>query len=129
MKRPLVIALLISILGLSAFLMGRLLTTETISHLEPNEALAQQAELGATSFDLGGLIKPGSIDTDGDVLRFVVTDLTGAEITVRTTETPPDLFSDKIGVWLKGTFDGDEYHATSLILRHDETYKAPPEQP
>ena len=129
MKRPFVIVLLVAIFGVSAFLMGRLLTTETVSHLEPHEALAQQGELGAEPFDLGGLIKTGSIAPDGDILRFVVTDLTGAEITVRTTETPPDLFSDKIGVWLKGSFDGEEYHATSLILRHDENYKAPPEQP
>ncbi len=129
MKRPLTVILLVAVASLSVFLLGRLLSSEEVLYLEPNEALEQKVELGESEFLLGGLIQSGSITTDGDVLRFVVTDFTNAGIVVRTTETPPELFSDKIGVFLEGSFDGDEFHATSLLLRHEETYEAPAETP
>jgi cytochrome c-type biogenesis protein CcmE len=129
MKRPLTIILLVVVGSLSLFLLGRLLSNSEVLYLEPNEALEQKVELGDSQFLLGGLIRPGSITTDGDVLRFVVTDFTNAEILVRTTETPPELFSDKTGVFLEGTFEGDEFHATTLLLRHEETYEAPAEAP
>lgn len=129
MRRPLTVTLLVVVGSLSLFLLGRLLSSEEVLYLEPNEALEQKGELGDSEFLLGGLIQSGSITTDGDVLRFVVTDFTNAEILVRTTETPPELFSDKIGVFLEGTFDGDEFHATTLLLRHEETYEAPAETP
>ena len=129
MKRSLTVTLLIVVASLSLFLLGRLLSSEEVLYLEPHEALEQKAELGDSEFLLGGLVQSGSITTDGDVLRFVVTDFTDAEIVVRTTATPPELFSDKIGVFLEGTFDGDEFHATSLLLRHEETYEAPAETP
>lgn len=121
--------LLIIVGSLSLFLLGQLLRSEEVLYLEPNEALEQKGELGDSEFLLGGLIKSGSITTDGDVLRFAVTDFTNAEVFVRTTETPPELFSDKIGVLLEGTFDGNEFHATSLLLRHEETYEAPADIP
>jgi cytochrome c-type biogenesis protein CcmE len=111
--------------GLIGVLLWSLLDANTVYYLEPREALADRERLtDGTSFRLGGVIVPGSIEADGDNLRFVVTDF-AAEIEVSTKARTPELFGEEIPVILEGAFLRDRFVADAIILRHEEEYRAP----
>ncbi len=83
--------------------------------------------IGAT-VRLGGMVKPGSIvqpTAGSDALTFVVTDATDSVI-VRTTEIPPAMFREGIGVVVEGTVDATgTFQSKRLMVKHDSSYKAP----
>lgn len=75
-------------------------------------------------FQLGGLVKEGSMTgTTGVQFEFVVTD-GGAEIPVRYVgdDPAPDLFGEGQGTIVKGYYVGGIFEATELLAKHDETY-------
>ncbi len=107
-----------------AFLVAGGLGTNSVYYLFPDEALAQHADFeDGRIFRLGGRVVAGSITTDAET-RFTVSD-GGATIEIVTNRTPPQLFSDDIPVLLEGTWEGDHFRATQIIIRHDEQYVAP----
>ncbi|AUH32028.1 cytochrome c maturation protein CcmE [Paracoccus tegillarcae] len=75
-------------------------------------------------FQLGGLVKDGSItNLDGVAFDFVVTDGV-AEIPVRYVggDPRPDLFTEGQGTIAKGYFRNGQFEADNLLAKHDETY-------
>lgn len=109
-------------LGLLTVLFSQLLADNAVLYLEPREALAQQDDLpDGEEFRLGGWILPDSVVTEGDSLRFEVTDF-AETIPVVTSATPPQLFGEDIPVLLDGTFDDGTFVASTIILRHEEEY-------
>lgn len=109
---------------IGAYLMWSGLADNTLYYLFPDEAVAQRADFpDGEVFRLAGIVVPGSVTDDG-ILRFEVTDGTET-ISVSSTRTPPELFQDDISVLLEGAWDGDEFVATQIIVRHDEQYRAP----
>ena len=75
-------------------------------------------------FQLGGLVKEGSMTaTEGVQFGFVVTD-GGAEIPVRYVgdDPAPDLFGEGQGTIVKGYFVDGVFQASELLAKHDETY-------
>jgi cytochrome c-type biogenesis protein CcmE len=86
--------------------------------------------VGAT-IRLGGMVVPASIQREGDgsVLRFMVTDRR-AQLTVRTTGVPPQMFREGIGVVVEGTMtSGGHFEGHRLMVSHDNNYRAPGEDP
>ncbi|NND84544.1 MAG: cytochrome c maturation protein CcmE [Acidimicrobiia bacterium] len=112
----------VAALALLGVLFSQLLADNAVLYLEPREALDQRAELpDGEEFRLGGWIVPGSVVTEGDDLRFEVTDF-AETITVETSATPPQLFGEDIPVLLDGTFSDGTFVASTIILRHEEEY-------
>ncbi len=89
----------------------------------PTEVLA--APPGESEFfQLGGLVKEGSMtEVEGVQFSFVVTD-GGAEVPVRYVgdDPAPDLFGEGQGTIVKGYYVGGVFRASELLAKHDETY-------
>ncbi|SDE30493.1 cytochrome c maturation protein CcmE [Rhodospira trueperi] len=76
-------------------------------------------------FRLGGLVEEGSVEKDGETVRFVVTDLVHT-IPVTFTGILPDLFREGQGVVTEGQLGPDGlFTAASVLAKHDENYMPP----
>ncbi|MGH8927835.1 MAG: cytochrome c maturation protein CcmE [Acidimicrobiia bacterium] len=94
-------------------------------YLTPTEAIDRRTEFAdGDRFRLGGLVVVGSLDDQGAVRVFDVTD--GAEtITVRLMGSVPPLFAEDVGVVVEGAWEGEEFAADQALVRHDENYQPP----
>src|SRR5687767_5809006 len=82
------------------------------NYVTPTELAA--ATSVESQVQLAGVVEPGSIERDGLITTFVVTDET-TDITV-TTDTPmPDAFKDSSEVVAIGTFEGDTFTASKVL--------------
>ncbi len=71
---------------------------------------------------IGGLVETGSITHQGDMVHFVVTDLT-ATLPVVYRGVLPDLFREGQGVVTEGKLDRQGlFHASEVLAKHDENY-------
>jgi cytochrome c-type biogenesis protein CcmE len=71
---------------------------------------------------IGGLVEQGSVVHQGEVVRFVVTDLT-ATLPVTYRGVLPDLFREGQGVVTEGKMDSQGlFHASEVLAKHDENY-------
>lgn len=107
------------------FLMWTNLSSNLVFYLTPTEAHDQRAGFSnGERFRLGGLVEPGSITSTVDGVSFRVSD--GAtSVAVAHTGTPPQLFQEDVGVVVEGTWNGDTFESDTLLVRHDEQYRAP----
>ena len=85
--------------------------------------LAQQGPGGSGQMRLGGTVVPGSIERDGLVTSFLVTDGT-TEIHVTTDSPKPDAFKDSSEVVATGTYDGIDFTATRVFAKCPSKFKA-----
>lgn len=78
-------------------------------------------------------MEAGSIQWNAEhtTLQFRVADdvKEGApSVLVRATETPPQMFRDKIGVVVEGTYDkSGVFSSNRLMVNHSNEYRAPKE--
>jgi cytochrome c-type biogenesis protein CcmE len=110
-----------------AYLLLGGLDKNVVFFLTPGELLAKGTEGVGVPVRLGGQVKPGSVQWDANTLdlRFVVTD-GQRELAVRSTGAPPQMFRDGMGVVVEGSVDrGGLFHASSLMVKHSEEYRAP----
>ena len=90
----------------------------------PSQVAAKEAPVGRT-FRLGGLVKQGSVQREGVVVRFAVTD-TAQTIAVRYQGILPDLFKEGKGVVAQGQVGADGvFVAREVLAKHDENYMPP----
>ena len=76
-------------------------------------------------FRLGGLVEAGSVQKDGQIVRFVVTD-TNKTIAVVYRGMLPDLFREGQGVIAEGALGNDGvFNAREVLAKHDENYMPP----
>tara|TARA_Y100000590_G_scaffold15723_1_gene18977 strand:- start:2523 stop:2948 length:426 start_codon:yes stop_codon:yes gene_type:complete len=74
---------------------------------------------------VGGLVKIGSINKEGNLVNFIITDLKN-EIVVSYSGLIPNLFSEGKGVVAEGKLNDKKYFIASKILaKHDENYMPP----
>jgi cytochrome c-type biogenesis protein CcmE len=74
---------------------------------------------------IGGLVEPGSLEKNGQDVRFRITDLTRT-VTVTYRGLLPDLFREGQGVVAQGTLAADGgFRASEVLAKHDETYMPP----
>lgn len=89
----------------------------------PTQVAAKEAPEGK-SFRIGGLVVSGSLQREGVLSSFVVTD--GAQqITVRYRGALPDLFKEGKGVVAQGKLEGTTFVAREVLAKHDENYMPP----
>ncbi|MDB6176946.1 cytochrome c maturation protein CcmE [Paracoccus sp. Z330] len=75
-------------------------------------------------FQLGGLVKDGSIvDRGGVRFDFVITDgLAEIAVTYTGDDPRPDLFKEGQGTIAKGYYRDGRFEAKDLLAKHDESY-------
>ncbi len=114
--------------GLVALALGYIffggLDDNLVYYLTPAEAIEQRADFpDGERFRLGGLVEGGSILETADGVEFVMTQ-DGVGVDVRHEGAPPQLFTDNVGVVVEGAWDGDHFATDTLIIKHDEEYRA-----
>ncbi len=128
-RRGLLIAGVVVILSGFAYLMYGGIGENLVYFLTPSELLAKGEDAVDAPVRLGGMVVPGSVEwnAEGLELRFRLTD--GArEIPVHSTGAPPTMFRDTIGVVVEGRLmPGGTFESTSLMVKHSNEYRAPPE--
>lgn len=125
--------LLVPLAGIAALLIGALafgdLGPNLVYYLTPTEAVEQRADFGTERrFRLAGMVADGSVNTRGEVTRFVVSD---GSTTVRVAHTgqPPDLFQPGVPVVVEGAWNGPLFQSDTMLIQHDETYYPPEDEP
>ncbi len=98
-----------------------------VYYLTPSELLAKGEEAVGANVRLGGMVAPNTIDwqPESTTLSFTVKDA-HAEVKVRATAIPPEMFREGIGVIVEGSLNSDGLFTTDrLMVRHSNEYKAP----
>ncbi len=74
---------------------------------------------------VGGLVEDGSVQKDGEKVRFVVTD-NAEKLTIQYTGILPDLFREGQGIVAEGKLGTDGvFMASDVLAKHDENYMPP----
>ncbi|MGB7286195.1 MAG: cytochrome c maturation protein CcmE [Salaquimonas sp.] len=98
------------------------LRDEIVFFYSPSDILLEQKASNGERFRLGGLVKDGSIQKDGETVSFVITD-TDQELPVRFVGILPDLFREGQGVIAEGVMEANSLFAADTVLaKHDENY-------
>ena len=90
----------------------------------PEQMAAEPPAVGQ-AVRLGGMVQPGSIETqaDGVTITFVVTGNEASTVPVRYSGILPDLFVEGSGVVAEGSLGPDGvFRADNLLAKHDENY-------
>ncbi|WP_163999358.1 cytochrome c maturation protein CcmE [Pyxidicoccus caerfyrddinensis] len=125
-------ALLVAGAGLAFVAFGDI-GNNLVYYWSPSEMLGQGDRAYTATIRLGGVVQPGSIQWNAEhtTLHFRVADGPkegAASVLVRSTETPPQMFRDKIGVVVEGTYDkSGVFSSNRLMVNHSNEYRAPKE--
>ena len=123
-------ALLVAGAGLALVAFGNI-GENLVYYWRPSEMLAQGEKAYGPTIRLGGQVQPGSVQWNEQhtTLNFRVMDDEkpgAATVLVRTTEVPPQMFRERIGVVVEGTFDQSQvFQGSRLMVNHSNEYRAP----
>ncbi|WDS36545.1 cytochrome c maturation protein CcmE [Pseudoxanthomonas sp.] len=121
-RRLLLVLVLLVAAGAATTLVAMALQRNVAYLYTPSEVL--KGEAGSQSrFRLGGMVERGSFKrTEGSLdAHFRVTD-GDAQLPVRYTGILPDLFREDQAVIATGSMQGNQFVATEVLAKHDETY-------
>jgi cytochrome c-type biogenesis protein CcmE len=123
-KRLILVLIGLATLGVAAALVLNAFQGSIVFFLSPSE-LAERPVPPGRAIRLGGLVEEGSLERDGTVVRFKVTDLK-RDIRVAYAGILPDLFREGQGVVCEGKLLPDgSFAAASVLAKHDERYMPP----
>ena len=122
------ILIFLSIFALSIILTIFLLKTlrnNILYFYSPSEVSKSDENFFKNNIRLGGMVKPGSVETDNNEIKFIVTDYE-KEIIVIYQGTVPALFAEGKGVVAEGKLqDKNFFLAKRILAKHDENYMPP----
>lgn len=111
-------------LGVAAALVLSALNDNLVFFYSPTQ-VAEKSLGPDRRFRLGGLVETGSVQKDGQVVRFTVTD-TNKTVAVVYRGILPDLFREGQGVIAEGALGSDGvFTAREVLAKHDENYMPP----
>lgn len=125
-----VAALLVAAGGLAFVAFGNI-GENLVYYWSPAELLSQGDKAYGPTIRLGGVVQPGTIQFDhaSTTLRFRVAnglDEKAVSVPVLATEMPPQMFRDRIGVVVEGTYDSSGvFHSNRLMVNHSNEYRPP----
>ena len=91
----------------------------------PSEIKSKNDIIFNKSIRIGGMLKNGSIKSNNNEIKFIVTDLKN-EIIVSYKGTVPALFAEGKGVVAEGKLrDKKFFLAKRILAKHDENYMPP----
>ena len=102
-----------------------------VYYWKPSEMVAQGEKAYGATVRLGGVVVPGSVvwNPEHTSLSFQVADThapTAVRVTVKSEQTPPQMFREGIGVVVEGSFQADQVVRTNrLMVNHSNEYRAP----
>lgn len=109
------------------FLIYKTLSSAVTYFKTVDQAIAARSTLGTSTFQLEGLVVPGSIHRPSPTtVDFVVAGSHGARIDVVDSATPPELFQANIPVVLVGHFAsiGNRFFSDQILVKHSNSYIA-----
>ena len=113
-----------SVLAVAAALVLTSFEDSLVFFRSPTDLVEKPVEPGR-NFRLGGLVEEGSVEKNGVLISFKVTDLSEA-VPVKFEGLLPDLFREGQGVVAEGAFNEDGiFVATNVLAKHDENYMPP----
>ncbi len=118
------LTLIASALGVLAIALGLVLYAmrDSIVFFHAPSDVAAKGLPPGTRFRLGGLVKEGSINRNGQTIAFEVMDARSV-LPVRYVGILPDLFREGQGVVAEGVLEpSGVFKADTVLARHDETY-------
>ena len=124
-SRIFLLSLLFFIGVLTIFFILKSLEDNVIYFLSPTEIHNKSDISFNKKIRIGGLVKVGSINKDGNTVNFIITDLKN-EIFVSYSGLIPNLFSEGKGVVAEGKLNDKKYFiANKILAKHDENYMPP----
>ena len=123
-------ALLVAGAALAVIAFGNI-GKDLVFYWTPGEMLAQGSKAYGPTIRLGGVVQPGSLHWDAAhthlSFRVADSDKPGApSVLVRSGEIPPQMFRERIGVVVEGTFDRSQTFSSSrLMVNHSNEYRPP----
>ena len=117
----LILILFLSAGGISLILFS--LNSKLDLFYAPSEMLQADIKSGYR-IKLGGMVKNGSINRNGTIITFQVTDFV-QEVPVTFNGVTPDLFKEDSGVVILGYFINGIFEAEEIFAKHDENYMPP----
>lgn len=113
-------------LGLAASLMLYGLSDKITYFHTPSDIAALTDQQTARTIRIGGLVKAGSVQHEGENYRFTISD-NAAELNVAYRGIMPDLFREGQSVIAYGKYDrtSQTFHAEEILAKHDENYMPP----
>ena len=114
----------LAVLGTAAALVLTALNDNLVFFYSPSQ-VAEKGIAPDRRFRLGGLVEAGSVQKNGEEVRFTVTD-THKTVAVVYRGLLPDLFREGQGVIAEGTLRADGvFAAREVLAKHDENYMPP----
>lgn len=111
------------LVGAFAFLLVKGLSSAINFYLPVDQALHQQSSLGGQTFNLEGLVEPGSIQSTSRGVDFTLT-AGGDSMRVVNTGSPPQLFQKNIPVIAVGHLSGGTFVSNLILVKHSANYIA-----
>ena len=111
------------LIGAFAFLLVEGLSNSLNYFETVNQAIAQRAMLGTSTFRLEGVVVPGTIHPTNSGVNFTV-ESNGVKEPVVETGQPPQLFQPDIPVVLVGHFAGPVFASDQILVDHTSQYIA-----
>jgi cytochrome c-type biogenesis protein CcmE len=124
-SRRLAVAGLVIVMALG-FLVYKGLTSAIVFFKTANEAIAQRATLGNSTFQLEGTVVYGSVHRVGSTQVTFEIAQGGATIHVENTGDPPEMFRPGLPVVVVGHFVGnsDGFASDQIMVKHSQQYIA-----
>jgi cytochrome c-type biogenesis protein CcmE len=111
------------LVGALVFLVAKGIGSALDFYLPADQAVAQKATLGDKTFNIEGVVEPGSIHPTRTGVDFVVTS-GDVDVTVDNSSSPPQLFQPDIPVIAVGHFSGDRFVSDQILVKHTANYIA-----
>jgi cytochrome c-type biogenesis protein CcmE len=131
-KTPLIaVAALLVAGGALAFIAFGNIGQNLVYYWSPGELLDNGEKAYGPTIRMGGVVRPGSLNWDKEHthLAFEVADGMSTDakfVKVVSTELPPQMFREGIGVVVEGTYDRSHtFSSTRLMVNHSNEYRAP----
>ncbi len=108
------------------FLLYKGLTSAIVFFKTANEAIAQRAQLGNSTFQLEGTVLHGTVHRRGSNQVLFEIRQGGVTIDVDNTGDPPQLFRPGLPVVVVGHFVGksDRFASDQIMVKHSQEYIA-----
>ena len=130
-NRMMLVGLLVSGVFLAGYLGIKAFSENLLYFYTPSDIMTGKAPKDK-SFRVGGLVEDGSLERDGMLVKFSVTDNVES-IEVSYEGILPDLFREGQGVVASGSLINkcvrwtciNTFNATQVLAKHDENYMPP----
>ena len=130
-NRMILVGLLVSGVFLAGYLGIKAFSENLLYFYTPSDIIQGKAP-NDKSFRIGGLVEDGSVERDGMLVTFSVTD-NSESIEVSYEGILPDLFREGQGVVASGSILNkcvksickNTFNATEVLAKHDENYMPP----